>query len=88
MKTADKFNNSDFSRWLNSTRGRLFRFTAGVFFLVLGVIYDRHWFGVAALIWFIFPLSAGGLDVCYISAALGGPLKGSRIRKYQSDHKV
>ena len=28
----------------------------------------------------IFPLSAGAFDVCYISAALGGPLSGSTIR--------
>ena len=33
----------------------------------------------------ILPLTAGRLDVCYISAVLGGPFSGARIRdKYKS----
>jgi len=32
----------------------------------------------------IFPLSAGGLDWCYISAVLGGPLSGPKIRAGQA----
>ena len=31
--------------------------------------------------WGILPLSAGAFDVCYVSAALGGPLSGARIRE-------
>lgn len=41
--------------------------------------------GIAALVWSVFPLSAGAFDVCYISAALGGPLSGSKIREQQSE---
>jgi hypothetical protein len=32
----------------------------------------------------ILPLSAGGFDWCYISAALGGPLRGAEIRARQN----
>jgi hypothetical protein len=88
VSRAEKFNNTGFSKWLNSPAGRLFRFGAGVLFLAIGIMYDHRWFGIVALIWFIFPLSAGGLDVCYISGALGGPFKGSKVRKYQEDQKV
>jgi hypothetical protein len=41
--------------------------------------------GIASLIWFVFPFTAGAFDVCYISAALGGPLMGKQIRKQQSE---
>ncbi len=30
--------------------------------------------------WGVLPLSAGAFDLCYISAVLGGPLSGARIR--------
>jgi len=36
--------------------------------------------GIAALAWGVLPLSAGALDICYVSAALGGPLRGKQIR--------
>jgi len=36
-------------------------------------------------VWSIFPLSAGVLDICYISASLGGPISGAKIRsKYKT----
>jgi len=60
---------------------RLFRPVAGSAFLVTGPIFRQHPLGVASLVWSVFPLSAGALDICYISAALGGPLAGAEIRK-------
>jgi len=48
---------------------------------VTGLIFRQHPLGVASLVWSVFPLSAGALDICYISAALGGPLAGAEIRK-------
>lgn len=83
MKAADKFNQSSFSRWINSSSGRVFRLFAGLCFLVTGIIFHHNPFGIAAIIWSIFPLSAGAFDVCYISAALGGPFSGSKIREQQ-----
>ena len=77
---GDAFNRSSFSRFINSSAGRAFRLAAGTAFLVVGFVYRHEPLGVAAMIWSIFPLSAGIFDICWISAALGGPLSGSKIR--------
>ena len=36
--------------------------------------------GKASVVWGVLPLTAGLFDVCYVSAALGGPLRGSDCR--------
>lgn len=77
---GDKFNRTGLSRFLNSQGGRVFRFTAGIIFLVVGFLYRDYTLGLLSIVWGIFPLSAGGLDVCYLSAILGGPLSGKKIR--------
>lgn len=74
------FNHSRFSQSINSSRGRIFRLAAGAMFLVVGYVYREHAAGVAAMIWSVLPLSAGALDLCYISALLGGPVSGAKIR--------
>ena len=79
-KLRDSFNRTGFSRFINSPAGRIFRFVAGLGFLVVGYIYRHHALGVASMIWSILPLSAGGFDVCYLSAVLGGPFSGKKIR--------
>jgi len=82
---AAAFNQSGFSRFLNSPAGRVFRLLAGLGFLILGMVFRDHLLGILSLVWSVFPLSAGAFDICYISAALGGPLTGKRIRStYQS----
>src|SRR5512143_1128364 len=83
-KASDAFNDSRFSRFLNSGAGRVFRVLAGFGFLAVGARFHRSALGVAALAWSVFPLSAGGLDLCWISAALGGPLRGAKIREAQA----
>ena len=80
---AVAFNQSSFGHWINSPTGRLFRVTAGIGFLVLGWRARHTARGKASLAWSLLPLSAGAADVCYISAALGGPLPGDRIRALQ-----
>jgi hypothetical protein len=80
---AEKFNYSKFGRWINSGRGRAFRLIAGICFLVTGLIFIHHPLGIASLIWSFFPLTAGLLNVCYISLVLGGPFKGSKIKELQ-----
>jgi hypothetical protein len=83
---AAAFNQSGFSRFLNSPAGRVFRIVAGMGFLILGLVFRDQLLGVLSLIWSVFPLSAGAFDICYISAALGGPLAGKKIRSaYQAD---
>jgi hypothetical protein len=81
MKTlAERFNHSKLSRFLNSRRGRIFRAFAGIVFLIAGILLLNNLLGMIFIIWSIFPLSAGSFDVCYISAALGGPFSGKKIR--------
>ena len=77
------FNRSGFSRFINSPAGRIFRLVAGTGFLVVGYVYRAETLGVVSMIWSVFPLSAGGFDLCFISALLGGPLSGAKIREKQ-----
>ena len=81
MAFHEDFNRSAFSHFLNSSRGRVFRVTAGGAFLIVGYVYRAHPLGVLSMLWSILPLTAGGFDVCYISAVLGGPLSGRTIRE-------
>ncbi|HSW97898.1 MAG TPA: hypothetical protein VLF89_08790 [Candidatus Saccharimonadales bacterium] len=80
---AERFNNTEFSQWINSRNGRIFRLLAGILFLILGIFYHKYPLGIVSLVWSFFPLSAGGFDVCYISGVLGGPFKGAKIRALQ-----
>jgi len=81
MSMHESFNRSGFSKFLNSLAGRIFRLVAGAGFLVIGYLYRDHLLGVLSIIWSVLPLSAGAFDICYISAALGGPLSGAKIRR-------
>jgi hypothetical protein len=84
-RLEESFNRSGFSRFLNSPSGRIFRLAAGLGFLAIGFIFRSHTLGVVSMVWSVFPLTAGALDICYISALLGGPLSGKKIRaKYQT----
>jgi hypothetical protein len=76
----ESFNQSSFSKFLNSRGGRIFRLVAGILFLVVGYLYRDHLLGLLSIMWSILPLTAGAFDVCYISAVLGGPLSGAKIR--------
>jgi hypothetical protein len=83
MSTAEAFNRSGFSRFINGPAGRVFRLVAGLGFLVVGYLFRDHPLGVISMLYSILPLSAGAFDICWISAVLGGPLSGSKIRKEQ-----
>ena len=80
MRRHEAFNQSGFSRFLNSPAGRIFRLVAGTGFLVVGYVYRSHALGVLSMVWGALAMSAGALDICFISAALGGPLSGAKIR--------
>ncbi|GAA4889210.1 hypothetical protein GCM10025789_01970 [Tessaracoccus lubricantis] len=77
---AEAFNRSGFGVWINSPTGRVFRVVAGTAFLTAGFATAGSAWGVASIVWGILPLTAGLFDVCYISAALGGPLRGGECR--------
>ncbi len=81
MKWHERFNQSGFSRFLNSPAGRVMRFVVGVGFVVVGYMYRDAAIGVIAILWGLLAMSAGGLDVCYLSVVLGGPLSGKKIRQ-------
>ena len=84
MSWHEAFNQSGLSKSLNSPAGRIFRLAAGTGFLVVGYVHRDHALGVLSMAWGALPLSAGALDICYISAVLGGPLSGAEIRsKYK-----
>ena len=84
MSWHESFNQSSFSKFLNRPTGRIFRLVAGIGFIVVGYIYRGHALGVISMIWGILALSAGLFDIFYISAAVGGPLSGAKIRsKYK-----
>ncbi len=80
MKPYEAFNRSGFSKFLNSPAGRLFRVVMGIGFLTLGYVYRGSPLGIASLVWGALGFSAGAFDICFISAALGGPLSGPKIR--------
>lgn len=77
---AARFNRSTFGRWIETPAGRGFRVVAGVLWAGIGLALWASPAGKAALAFSVLPLSAGLLDVCWISAALGGPLRGSACR--------
>jgi len=83
MSSAEAFNRSRFSQFLNSKAGRVFRVVAGMGFLIIGYFFRDHPLGVISIVWSILPLSAGAFDICYLSAVLGGPLSGTKIREAQ-----
>ena len=83
MSTAEAFNRSWFSRFINSSAGRVFRLIVGTGFLVVGYLFRDQTLGVIAMVFSILPLSAGVFDLCYVSAVLGGPLSGTKIRELQ-----
>lgn len=84
MATHETFNRSAFGQFINSAPGRIFRVVAGAGFLALGYVFRDHTLGLVSMAWSALPLSAGALDLCYISAVLGGPLSGEKIRSLKS----
>ena len=85
MSMHEAFNRSGFSRFINSPAGRVFRVVAGAGFLSVGYKFRSHALGAVSMAWSVLPLSAGACDLCFISALLGGPLSGVKIRgRYQA----
>lgn len=83
MSLHETFNQTGFSKFINSPAGRIFRLVVGIGFLVVGYVYRDHTLGVLSMVWSVVPLSAGAFDLCYVSAVLGGPLSGAKIRSTQ-----
>jgi hypothetical protein len=84
MRAYESFNRSGFGHFINSPAGRVLRLASGTAFLVAGYLFRARPLGVASMAWSALPLSAGAFDVCWVSAALGGPLDGTTIRRQVS----
>ena len=80
MRIAESFGQSVFARFLNGPLGRLGRVVAGIGLITWG--YTRR---DSAMLIFVavglVPFATGAFDQCLISAMLGGPMSGARIRR-------
>ena len=63
-----------------SPTGRIVRVAAGILLIYLGVSIGTAMGWVVVVVGLV-PLSAGLLDLCFISALLGGPIRGKQIRE-------
>jgi hypothetical protein len=86
MKKHEVFNKSDFSKFINSPKGRFLRLSNGLGFLAIGCAKRHTKAGRLSMLWGLIPLSAAILDVCYVSGLLSGPLSGKKIRSLQAEH--
>jgi hypothetical protein len=84
MSAAARFNQTGFSRFINSPAGRVFRLGAFVAFLTVGILLRHSPVGIALMAWSIVPLTAGSWNLCYISGLLGGPFSSKKIRELQA----
>jgi hypothetical protein len=73
------FARSSFGQFMASIWGRIARVVVGLALVVLGFWLGGVWGAVLAVVGAV-PLLAGLFDVCVVSALLGGPFSGERIR--------
>lgn len=85
MKKHEAFNRSGFSKFINSPKGRLLRLANGLAFLAMGFGKRKKTAGKFSMIFGLLPFSAAILDICYVSALLGGPISGKKIRLLHED---
>lgn len=73
------FEESGFAQFIASPAGRWLRIGAGLGMIAGGIAMDDTGGAVLAGAGLI-PLSAGALDLCYLSPLFGGPIRGEEIR--------
>ena len=81
MSIAESFGRSGFARFMNSPAGRVLRVAVGIGLIAWGYTGRGSGTGLALMVVGLVPLAAGAFDLCLISALLGGPISGARIRK-------
>jgi hypothetical protein len=81
MTTAETFGRTGFAQFINSPIGRLVRIVIGGVLVAWGVALRGRGAGIALMALGAVPLIAGSLDLCLISAVLGGPIIGARVGK-------
>jgi hypothetical protein len=80
MRVAESFGQSTFARFVNSAPGRLARLVAGGALIAWGYAQRDSGTGLVFIMVGLVPLVAGAFDLCLISALLGGPISGARVR--------
>lgn len=80
MSLAQSFAQSGFARFINTLAGRIIRLIAGAVLIVWGYTQLDQTLGIVLIVVGLIPLLAGALDLCLISALLGGPLSGKKVR--------
>jgi hypothetical protein len=84
MSIADSFARSGFARFVNSPTGRVARLIVGIGLIVWGFTQLGSTTGVVLIILGLVPFLAGAFDLCLVSALLGGPIQGARVRALKS----
>ncbi len=80
MSIAESFGRSGFARFINSPSGRILRVVVGILLIVYGYTQLPSGVGIVLIIIGLVPLAAGVFDLCLISALLGGPISGGKVR--------
>ena len=80
MSIAESFGRSGFARFVNSPACRIARVIAGIILIVWGYTQLDTGTGIVLIVIGLVPLVAGVFDLCLISALLGGPISGARVR--------
>lgn len=81
MSAAESFGRSRFAQFINSPAGRLVRLVVGAGLMAWGYTQRGTGTGLLFMAVGLVPLAAGALNLCFISALLGGPISGARIAK-------
>lgn len=81
MIIAESFAKTAFARFINSTPGRALRVVAGAAMIGWGAMNVQEAAGIVVMVVGCIPLYAGAMDRCLVSALLGGPISGSRVRE-------
>jgi hypothetical protein len=84
MRIAESFGKSGFAKFINSPAGRIARVIVGIILIVWGYTQLATGNGIILIIIGLVPLAAGALDLCLISALLGGPISGKKVRGQKS----
>ncbi len=84
MSRSESFARSGFARFINSTAGRVLRIIVGAVMVIWGALNAADTSGIVVLVIGCIPLIAGAMDLCLVSALLGGPLSGRRVREVAS----
>jgi hypothetical protein len=80
MSLARSFGQSGVARFIASPAGRVLRVVVGLAVIVWAVMMFNGAARTVLVIVGLIPLSAGVFDLCYLSALIGGPIRGSDLR--------